>query len=179
MISVYGIYNTVANKWYVGSSTGTHRRWIQHQSDLKRGVHINNKLQRAYNKYGKDAFEYHILSEYQTDCNLDHYEQLWSILLQAGNKTGYCIKVGNRNGKISEESRKKMSISAKKRGPRPVTEETKEKIRKSLTGVKHSDERRKKIGDVQRGKKLPDWRKKQISDGLKKAYAEGRRKNKV
>jgi group I intron endonuclease len=109
---------------------------------LRRNKHCNSKLQRAYNKYGKNAFEYHILAEYSSDTNLDHYEQLWTIVLNAVND-GYVLRVGNRNGRHTNESRKKMSISAKKRGTpwwkgRKHTDETKAKISASRIGRKFS-----------------------------------------
>ena len=58
---IYKIYNRVNNKIYVGSSNDISRRWCHHRTLLKRNKHHNIYLQRAYNKYGIDAFEYSII----------------------------------------------------------------------------------------------------------------------
>jgi group I intron endonuclease len=46
---------------YVGSATNLYRRKTQHFSDLHLGKHSNQKLQRAYAKYGPDAFMFDVL----------------------------------------------------------------------------------------------------------------------
>lgn len=61
---VYQIRNLVNNKVYIGSSWGEggiFERWATHKRTLFLGKHENNYLQRAYNKYGKDNFEFSIL----------------------------------------------------------------------------------------------------------------------
>ena len=73
------------------------------------------------------------------------------------------------------EKRKEISRSFWASLSEERKQEIKEKISKSLTGVKHSEERRQKNANAQKGQKhTPEHIKKQ-SDGLKKAYAEGRR----
>jgi group I intron endonuclease len=134
MIGVYGIHNVVTDKWYVGSSNDVGRRWQEHQRHLKKDKHGNPKLQAAYNKYGKDTFQYHILAEYTSVDNLEHNELLWAILLDAI-KGGYVLKAGNRNGVVSDETRKKMSASFKGRVS-------------SMKGQKHSPETIQKLSDL-------------------------------
>jgi hypothetical protein len=43
------------------------RRRIRHFHDLKKGIHDNVYLQRAYDKYGKDAFSFEILELVEDD----------------------------------------------------------------------------------------------------------------
>lgn len=64
---IYQIKNTLNNKVYIGQTNNIKRRWDQHKSDLKRGVHDNPYLQKLYNKYGLDIFEFGILHE--EDCD--------------------------------------------------------------------------------------------------------------
>lgn len=157
MISVYGIRNTVVNKWYVGSSIDTNRRFKEHNWGLKNNKHHSAKLQRAYNKYGKDAFEYHILAEYSTDTNLDQHEILWTILLDAI-KNGYVLKAGTRNHIVSEESRKKMA--------------------QSHIGHKHSKETRKKMSDAGKRKIFSEEHRKKLSEAAKgKVFTEQHKAN--
>jgi len=58
---VYLITCTVTNKRYVGCSKDIRKRWAWHRYHLKMNKHHNQHLQRAYNKYGPDAFVYTIL----------------------------------------------------------------------------------------------------------------------
>jgi hypothetical protein len=54
---VYGILNTLTSRIYVGSSVNVSRRWNAHRWELETGRHINKHLQRAWDKYGIDAFD--------------------------------------------------------------------------------------------------------------------------
>ena len=67
MIGIYGVHNIHTDTWYVGQSNDIQWRWYEHKSDLNANRHHNTHLQRAYNKYGKDVFEWVILEE----CSLD------------------------------------------------------------------------------------------------------------
>lgn len=58
---IYMIKNMINGKFYIGSSKHLHNRKIQHLRDLRNNKHCNLKLQYAYNKYGKENFEYIII----------------------------------------------------------------------------------------------------------------------
>lgn len=58
---IYKILNTASGKIYIGSTYSLSRRKWQHFNSLKRGKHSSNKLQRAYDKYGKECFVFEIL----------------------------------------------------------------------------------------------------------------------
>jgi group I intron endonuclease len=55
---VYTITNLKNGKCYVGSALSFRRRWYEHQSYFRRGVHHAKHLQHAWNKYGPEAFEF-------------------------------------------------------------------------------------------------------------------------
>lgn len=53
---IYKIENIIDNACYIGSSNNYARRKRRHFDDLKSNQHHSIILQRAYNKYGADAF---------------------------------------------------------------------------------------------------------------------------
>ncbi len=68
---IYKIINKINGKYYVGSSndiTGIHGRWYEHRNDLNAGRHDNEHLQRAWNKYGPDAFEFVVVKKVPIDA---------------------------------------------------------------------------------------------------------------
>lgn len=60
---IYAIVNTLNNKKYIGSTCNLRKRYRQHFNLLKNNAHINIHLQRAFNKYGYDKFEFWILEQ--------------------------------------------------------------------------------------------------------------------
>jgi len=58
---VYLIQCIATGKGYIGCSANVNTRLKDHKSDLRRGVHINVFLQRAWNKYGEGSFQYIVL----------------------------------------------------------------------------------------------------------------------
>lgn len=68
---VYLITCKVNNKKYVGCSNNIDRRWAWHRSNLRNGTHHNQHLQRAWNKYGSEAFVFTLLEETDVDSRFD------------------------------------------------------------------------------------------------------------
>lgn len=64
---IYKILNTVDGKFYIGSAVDFRVRFNTHSKLLKKGAHKNKYLQAAWNKYGANNFEFHILER----CGLD------------------------------------------------------------------------------------------------------------
>ena len=60
---IYRIYCKSEDKSYIGKSINIEERWKNHLNGLKKGKHHNKKLQKVFNKYGKDDFEFSILKE--------------------------------------------------------------------------------------------------------------------
>ena len=67
-IGIYGIRNLLNGKVYIGK-TGMNfgDRWDSHRSLLNNGKHDNPHLQKAWDKYGQDNFEFIIIE----DCGID------------------------------------------------------------------------------------------------------------
>lgn len=73
-----GIYQiTIANKRYIGSAVNAERRWYRHKSELHNNKHPNQKLQRAYNKYGSEQTVFEIVEVVEDIECLIPREQHW------------------------------------------------------------------------------------------------------
>lgn len=114
---IYAIKNLVNEKLYIGSSRNCERRFAEHRSRLVRGVHINAKLQSAWNKHGAEAFEFTLVASVLRADDLAEVEQ--SFLDEADVvRRGYNLAptAGNTAGwKASPETRQRMSDAAKLR----------------------------------------------------------------
>ena len=53
---IYKIKNIITNQIYIGSSINIRSRIRKHFKELKDGKHHSLKLQRSYDKYGKENF---------------------------------------------------------------------------------------------------------------------------
>lgn len=53
---IYKIYNKQTHQYYIGQSVNVKNRLNTHRQELRKGKHINKKLQSAFNEYGEDNF---------------------------------------------------------------------------------------------------------------------------
>ena len=154
---IYQIVNIINNKRYIGSASNLINRKTAHFNNLNKNKHENNKLQRAYNKYGKENFNFEVLL-YCDKENLLFYEQraidsynfkkeLYNICRLAGSMIGVM-----KGKKFTKEHCKKIS--------------------KALTGYKKTSEHIKKIADKHRGKIHTEEHKRKISESNKKVSSE-------
>lgn len=98
MSGVYQILCTTNGKVYVGSGVNLQVRWSNHQSELNRGRHCNQILQRAWNKHGADAFVFSIL-EIVPPEKLVEREQYWIDVTECCDRgKGYNILPKARSG---------------------------------------------------------------------------------
>ena len=63
MAYIYQIINKLTQKRYIGETLNAEERKERHFSDLRKNCHHSQKLQRAFNKYGKENFEFSIIAE--------------------------------------------------------------------------------------------------------------------
>lgn len=114
---IYKIENLVDNKVYIGQSINIKgSRWPAHLHMLKNNIHYNRHLQNAWNKYGKENFEFSIIEE----CNMDRLDEIEMYYIDLYKsylpEFGYNCNLGGQGegGHIpNEEIRKKMSESHK------------------------------------------------------------------
>lgn len=160
---IYFIKNTITNNFYVGSSIEPEKRLHRHFYELRKGVHSNTYLQRAFDKYGESSLQteyyksiYDTRQEEQEiiDESFDSgilYNLSRNVVLsdlEAHRKNlseslkGRDKNIGFTGKKHTKDTKIKMSLKHK---GRVFTDEHKDKIRKSLKGQKFSDERKKNI----------------------------------
>lgn len=77
LIGVYIIKHKITNKFYVGHSVDIYQRFNSHKSYLKRGIHHCIYLQRAWDKYGEDNFDFIIIKLYNSELDSIELEQYY------------------------------------------------------------------------------------------------------
>lgn len=134
---VYYILNKKNNKIYIGSSKHINRRFYEHKYFLNNHNHGNEHLQKAWNKYGEDNFEFGIIEIFNgNDDELRDVEQIWMDYFSSYDKDiGYNI-----------------STFAEGSGGYIVSEQTREKIRNFHMGRKASEETKQKLSSQRKGK---------------------------
>ena len=121
---VYKIQSKVKpERVYIGSAVSIPERWGNHLYRLARNDHHSIKLQRHYNKYGKNDLVFSII----VGCDKDDLIVTEQFYIDAYNPWfNICSKAGSLLGfKHSEETKKKMSESAKLRYEKKKLEELK------------------------------------------------------
>lgn len=194
---IYQIRNTVNGKTYIGSAMNIGSRWSTHRHLLRKNKHHSIYLQREWNKYGEDAFEFSVLEP----CSIlmlifreQHYINFvspeYNIAKVAGSALGRkhsdetrkkmsesqkAQRAKNGNSRVvSDETRKRMSESQLRRfkestQPRlPHSEETRLKISQAHQGKKLTEEAKQKISQLHKGRTFSDEHKKKIGEANKK-----------
>lgn len=65
---IYTITNRSNGKVYIGESLDIYRRWHdEHIPQLRKNSHYNKELQKDFNEYGEDNFNFEILERYSED----------------------------------------------------------------------------------------------------------------
>lgn len=124
---IYCIENIINRKKYIGQSADIFKRWICHKSELNNNCHYNNYLQKSWNKYGENNFNFSILEKCLPE-ELDDKEIKWIKYYNTFNGIGYNLTEGGggRQGyTLSEET--KQAISKSNKG-KTLTEEHKRNI---------------------------------------------------
>lgn len=164
---IYKITNKENGKFYIGSTIEPQKRQKRHFDDLKNKRHHCLFLQRAYNKYGADSFEF--LSK---EVNVTDDKEL-RILEER--YIGYCWN----SGKLYNTSKKGSGgdlISY-----HPHNKEFRE-LQSKITTERYanmSDEERKKLSEKMRGEGNPNYgnywtheMRRKMSEYWKKYYSE-------
>lgn len=146
---IYCIENIVNGKKYIGASKQIQQRFSEHKCNLRKNRHLNNYLQRSWNKYGESSFKFQIVVECSI-CDLDKMEiKLIQEYKANCRDCGYNLVTGGGAGRIvSEESRRKMS---KSHTGLKQTEEHKRNAAATKIGIKRKPETLRKMSESQKG----------------------------
>ena len=173
---VYEIKNKVNNHRYIGSSKDLDRRLRDHKYSLNAGTHRNIHLQRAWNKYGEDAFVFDVIITcddrstiyLEQEC-IDEMEPEYNIAKTATGGAGSC----------SEETKRKLR---KANLGKTLTKEHIEKIRAAQIGIPRgplSEEHKQKLSEIHMGHVVTEATRKKISKshmGISHPQSEATRK---
>ena len=108
MIGIYKIENKVNSKVYIGQSVNIENRWKGHKSKLRNNKHQNDYLQKSWNKYGEENFDFSVLCECEKD-KLDEKEIYYiNQYKSTDDKYGYNLREGGESGTMTETTIKKL-----------------------------------------------------------------------
>ena len=167
---IYKLFWLDCPYFYIGQTKNYTERFNKHCSRLKSSTHENQRLQNVFNKYGLpecqiiDTIQGNFgtaLEQFYIDFNFSN-ELCCNLSPTANTTLGYkhstetLKKIGELSKKkvYTEEYRLKLSEAQKRRAKsdkryigRPATLEIREKMSRSRTGVKKSDEHKRKISE--------------------------------
>jgi group I intron endonuclease len=144
-MGIYMIINKVNGKFYIGSTNNLRKRKREHFWALSRGNHVNDYLQKAYNKFGEKNFEFKVLEYVNNEDDLLEREQYYLDLLKPYIRIiGYNLCKEARGGGLIGEKNPNYQ--------KPMSAEQKQKISKALKGHSVSDITREKISVARKGK---------------------------
>lgn len=113
---IYKIENLVNGKVYIGQTVQSpKRRESAHKRNLRKGIHDNDFLQKAWNKYGEENFKFSIV-EKCTESNIDNLEVKWINFYRNKNVSYNLESGGKTNKKIHKSTKEKMSKITKSHG---------------------------------------------------------------
>lgn len=156
---------------------------------------------RAYEKQKRNQFWQNIVAktDYEVEILFDDISweeaekkeiEFISLYGKRDNGTGCLVNIsdgggGSKGFRHSEEAKKKISLASKNMARKPISEETKQKIRETLTGrvgsnkgFKHSKETKEKLRLINLGKVSPNKGKK-MSEESKQKIRDTKRLNSV
>lgn len=167
VVGIYKITNMINGKFYIGASNNVRRRLLEHRT--KRKTSGCKSISLAIKKYGKENFSFELIDECGLEV-LQEREVFWIAETKpkynrcSGGKgcPGHTVsdatrKILSKKGKahwdrMTEEERK-LRVETQLTGPKEghvVSEETRNKIRKSRLGSTMPTEVREKIGNANR-----------------------------
>lgn len=174
MISVYKITNLINSKCYIGISSNPTSRWGTHLSCAKTHRTDCPKLYRAINKYGAVNFSFEIIDTADTRPQAFVLERHYISHFNAI-ENGMNIDEGGVGSPLVHARKKKGSQWPKGSG-KPLSEETKKRMKESakrgkdnpLYGKPRSIEVKQKISKAQKGKKLTAEHRKKLSEARRR-----------
>lgn len=142
---IYLIIDNLGDRIYVGQAKRINERFNTHLCELRANKHGNDYLQNIFNKYEESNLSFLPIENCSLEL-LNEREGFWSL----------------------QFPKEKLLNLAKIGQYFPVTEATREKMRIKATGRKHSEETKKKIGLLGKGRPSPNKGKKASPETIAK-----------
>lgn len=200
---IYEIVNLVNGKRYIGSAVDWKRRKRIHRYQLAKDRHHNSILQRAWVKYGPEAFEFRLIEWCEPSvliereqAAIDRFRPEYNLSPSAGSILGYRYSedqrakmrgrkqshdwvekraATHRGSKRSATTRAKIAAKAIGRPFVRHNEDYRVKLSAAAKGRMPSAENMQKLQEARLAYQISEADKLAISEGLKRAYAEGRK----
>lgn len=162
-MGIYKILNKITGKYYIGGAKNVAKRFKKHLKDLRNEQHHCIYLQRAWNFYGEDSFEFIFVEKFLDDKALKLREQFYldNYRNQLYN-TSYCSDGGDILSTHPDRYNiiKKISNTTKNNIALLSEEERKNKFgqpgeQNGMYNKKHTIEARKKISNSRTGVESP------------------------
>lgn len=167
---IYQIINKTNGKRYIGSSCNIFSRWWRHKNDLNKNKHHSKSLQRAWNKYGENNFEFGIVET----CNLSQLfpkERTWLNTVREDKCNFYNISFEadcpNRGRPLSISHKEKISMALKGRIFSAEHIKNLSGINNHNFGTHLSVDKREKLRNINSGKYISPETRQKISNSLK------------
>lgn len=152
---IYKMYSiNCPSIFYIGSAIDFSKRKIRHRHQLKKGIHKNIRMQRIYDKYGKDSIRFDVI-ELVSDINfiikreqyfIDTLNPKINILKTAGSCLGFKHKEETKLYLSSINKGKKMSLE------QVINNSLAQKGNKNAQGSRKSLIERKHLSEIKKRK---------------------------
>ena len=153
---IYIIINKVNGKRYIGQAQSFKKRFKAHRNGLKRKDHPNIHLQNAWDKYGKESFEF-IPLLYCEISELGYYESFYVNKFKTIDpRFGYNLMIPNGNSGFVHSPKSIEKMRAAKIGKKYTPERIAGITGKNnhMFGKKHSPQSIEKMRQAHIGKTL-------------------------
>jgi group I intron endonuclease len=132
-VYVYKMTNLVNGRVYIGKTIrGYRQRWKEHKDELNRGQHYNAWLQEDWKTYGEDGFTFELLVQCNSEEEANETKKRFILWYGSYNPVrGYNRTFGGDGGTHTDEVKQQISKTLTGFKRPPMSEETKEKLRKA------------------------------------------------
>lgn len=131
---IYRITCVGTTRFYIGSAENLRRRFIAHQSALRRGVHSNKKLQAAWSKYGEEAFSFEVVCICERDQLLVLEQKFIDDLFAVRDGFNLALSVTANMSGLQHSEKAKEAISSAMAG-RTLQPETRQRLSESHRAI--------------------------------------------
>ena len=159
-LNISGIYQISCSRngrVYVGQAVNIQKRWTHHRWCLNNGQHDNPHLQRAWKKYGQDAFVFEVVEILEIENQIELTAALNDAefrVLRAAKRPFNMANATDTGMRVSEETRAKLSAERKARWADP---EYKARVRASMLAKAADPEYQARRGAaIREAKSRPD-----------------------